>query len=100
MDRYAQIDLETGHVVSDSYLGETSAPNLIPITEEFELGNKKWDFETETWVEYIPEPVEPVEPEPTQLDRIESLVAKSQEQIAQEARDAYTLELIEGGVIV
>ena len=44
-------------------------------------------------------PVEPVEPEPTQLDRIESMVAKSQEEIAQEARDAYTLELIEGGVI-
>ena len=42
---------------------------------------------------------ESVEPEPTQLDRIESMVAKSQEQIAQEARDAYTLELIEGGVI-
>lgn len=37
--------------------------------------------------------------QPTQLDRIESLVSKSQEQIAQEARDAYTLELIEGGVI-
>lgn len=37
--------------------------------------------------------------EPTQLDRIESMVAKSQEEIAQEARDAYTLELIEGGVI-
>lgn len=36
---------------------------------------------------------------PTQLDRIESMVAKSQEEIAQEARDAYTLELIEGGVI-
>lgn len=42
---------------------------------------------------------EPVAPEPTQLDRIESMVAKSQEEIAQEARDAYTLELIEGGVI-
>ena len=43
--------------------------------------------------------LEPPKPEPTQLDRIESLVSKSQEQIAQEARDAYTLELIEGGVI-
>ena len=39
------------------------------------------------------------EPELSQLDRIESMVAKSQEEIAQEARDAYTLELIEGGVI-
>ena len=39
------------------------------------------------------------EPDLSQLDRIESMVAKSQEEIAQEARDAYTLELIEGGVI-
>lgn len=37
--------------------------------------------------------------EPTQLDRIEAAVVASNEQIAQEARDAYTLELIEGGVI-
>lgn len=43
--------------------------------------------------------VEPIASQPTQLDRIESLVSKSNEEIAQEARDAYTLELIEGGVI-
>lgn len=51
--------------------------------------------------EMISSKIEPEEvtPEPTQLDRIESMVAKSQEEIAQEARDAYTLELIEGGVI-
>lgn len=42
---------------------------------------------------------DPSEPQPTQLDRIESMVAKSQEEIAQEAIDNYTLELIEGGVI-
>lgn len=42
---------------------------------------------------------EPIVFQPTQLDRIESLVSKSNEEIAQEARDAYTLELIEGGVI-
>lgn len=49
--------------------------------------------------EMVSEVITPTEPEPTQLDRIESMVAKSQEEIAQEARDAYTLELIEGGVI-
>lgn len=37
--------------------------------------------------------------EPTQLDRIESMVAKSQEEIAQEARDAYTDLLMEEGVL-
>jgi hypothetical protein len=99
MPRYAQINLETGYVVSDSYLGETSAPNLIPIDNDFDLSYKKWDFETETWVEYVPEPVEPVTPQPTQLDRIETFMLKSQEQITQEARDAYTLELINSGII-
>lgn len=73
--------------------------NIILVAMDFDWKNYKWDFETETWVEYIPEPSEPIEPEPTQLDRIESMIAKSQEEIAQEARDAYTLELIEGGVI-
>ena len=46
-----------------------------------------------------PVQAEPVTPEPTQFDRIESAVLKSQEQIAQEARDAYTLELINSGII-
>jgi len=45
------------------------------------------------------QPVMLPESEPTQLDRIEAAVTASKEQIAQEARDAYTLELIEGGVI-
>ena len=50
----------------------------------------------------VPQPIEPEpipEPEPTQLDRIEEAINKSNEQVAQEAIDAYTLELIEGGVL-
>lgn len=42
---------------------------------------------------------EPAEPEPSQLDRIEAIVSQTKEEIAQEARDEYTLELIENGVI-
>ena len=42
--------------------------------------------------------VEPNE-EPNQLDRIEAAITKSHEQIANEAVDAYTLELIEGGIL-
>lgn len=42
---------------------------------------------------------EPVAPEPSQLDRIESAINKTQAEIAQEARDAYTLELINSGII-
>ena len=43
--------------------------------------------------------VEIVTPQSTQLDRIEEMVSKLNEEIAQAAIDAYTLELIEGGVI-
>lgn len=46
-----------------------------------------------------PKETEPVTPQPTQLDRIEYAINKTQSEIAQEAIDNYTLELIEGGVI-
>ena len=60
MFRYAQID-ENGYVVSDSYLsGEAKADNMIPISEDFDLTNKK--YVNGEWVEYTPEPIEP---EPT-----------------------------------
>lgn len=39
------------------------------------------------------------EPESTQLDRIEELLNKNYAQAQQDAVDAYTLELLEGGVI-
>ena len=61
MFRYAQIDTETGMVVSDSYLsGEVEADNMISISEGFDLTNKK--YVNGEWVEYTPEPIEP---EPT-----------------------------------
>ena len=54
--RYAQIDLSTGMVVADSYLsGIVDRPDLIQITFDFNLINKKYvDGE---WVEYTPDPV-------------------------------------------
>jgi hypothetical protein len=53
MIRYAQIDLDTGMVVSDSYLsGEVEAENMIQIEEGFDLTNKK--YENGKWVEYVP----------------------------------------------
>lgn len=56
MYRYAQIDLDTGMVVSDSYLvGEVDYPHMIPIDDDFDLTNKKYvDGE---WQTYTPEPV-------------------------------------------
>ena len=68
---YAQIDTETGFVISDSWLsGEVNAPHMILIADDFELKGKK--YVNGEWVEYTPEPIQPPEPEPTQLDRIEA----------------------------
>lgn len=54
MIRYAQIDIETGIVVSDSYLsGEVEAENMIQIEEGFDLTNKR--YIDGNWVEYVPE---------------------------------------------
>lgn len=53
MIRYAQIDIKTGMVISDSYLsGEVEAENMIQIEEDFDLTNKK--YENGKWVEYVP----------------------------------------------
>ena len=70
MSRYAQINMETGVVISDSNLTETSAPNLIPIAEDFDLTHKKWDFENKAWVRYDPEPIP--NPEPTDAETAQS----------------------------
>ena len=60
MPRYAQINMETGIVESDSFLRdegmEKDFTHLIPIADSFDLFQKKWDFEKQEWVEYIPEP--------------------------------------------
>lgn len=54
MIRYAQIDIETGIVISDSYLsGEVEAENMIQIEEGFDLTNKR--YIDGNWVEYVPE---------------------------------------------
>ena len=54
MIRYAQIDLDTGMVVSDSYLsGEVEAENMIQIKEDFDLTNKR--YIDGNWIEYVPE---------------------------------------------
>ena len=54
MIRYAQIDLDTGMVVSESYLsGEVEAENMIQIEESFDLTNKR--YIDGNWIEYVPE---------------------------------------------
>lgn len=90
-----EIKEETVDKIVDGAEGEETTVYRV-----YEDGTK--EFACSFWKPKETEVVEPepTEPEPTQLDRIESMVAKSQEEIAQEARDAYTLELIEGGIIV
>lgn len=94
MRRFAQLNKNGVAVGIVDTSGVVNGDNVVEASTSFNPFGKK--YENGEWVDV---PVEPIEPEPTQLDRIESMVAKSQEEIAQEARDAYTLELIEGGVI-
>ena len=93
MYRYAQIDIETGMVVSDSYLsGEVKAYNMIPISEDFDLTNKKYvDGE---WVEYTPEPIP--EPEPTEQEIMQAEMLLNQMQIisTQQEQDEVLAEIL------
>ena len=96
MYHYAQID-ENGYIVGISHLsGEMSEPNLIQIDEDFEPTNKKWNGTS--WESYTPP--EPPEPEPTQLDRMEVQLAKSQDELRQEGADMMMSELVKRGLMV
>lgn len=53
MFRYAQID-ENGYIISDSYLsGEVIADHMISVGEDFDPANKKYNFDTKEFEEYI-----------------------------------------------
>lgn len=93
---YAQID-ENGHIVGISHLsGEMSEPSLIQIDGDFDPTNKKWNGAS--WESYTPP--EPPEPEPTQLDRIEAQLTKSQDEIQQDGADLMMAELVKRGLMV
>lgn len=93
--RYAQIDIESGLVESDSWLnGEVNKPNMIRISEDFDLTNKKYvDGE---WAEYTPEPVQPIEEEPTEQDIINSELLLNQANIinSQNSMDEVLAEIL------
>lgn len=93
---YAQID-DNGYIVGISHLsGEMSEPNLIQIDEDFDPTNKKWNGAS--WESYTPP--EPPEPEPTQLDRMEAQLNKSQDELRQEGADMMMSELVKRGLMV
>ena len=58
-----------------------------------------WVYEPDTgeFHEYIPEAK--LDPEPTQLDRIEAAISKTQGEIVNEAIDTYTMALMEEGIL-
>lgn len=96
MYHYAQID-ENGYIVGISHLSaEMSEPNLIQIDEDFDPTNKKWNGTS--WESYTPP--EPPEPEPTQLDRMEAQLNKSQDELRQEGADMMMSELVKRGLMV
>nr|UVM85885.1 MAG: hypothetical protein [Bacteriophage sp.] len=72
MYRYAQIT-DSGYVVGDSYLsGEVDYPNMIPISDDFDLTNKR--YVDGKWEEYTPAP--PPDPEPSELDKLKARVTE------------------------
>lgn len=94
--RYALID-KNGVITSTANLsGEVTSINMIPIDGDFDPTNKKWNGTS--WESYIPP--EPPEPEPTQLDRMEAQLSKSQDEIRQEGADMVMEELVKRGLIV
>lgn len=82
--RYAQINMETGQVVGDSYLsGAVDYPHMIPIPEDFDLINKK--YVDGGWVEYTPEPTEEG---PTEQETVTAELLLNQAQILSNQADA------------
>ena len=93
---YAQID-ENGYIVGISHLsGEVIRENLIEIDGNFDPTNKKWNGTS--WESYTPP--EPPEPEPTQLDRMEAQLNKSQDELRQEGAEMMMSELVKRGLMV
>lgn len=101
--RYAQIykhEDDFGYVECDSQLsGEVISENMIRLEEDFDLTNKRWNYTTSEWESYEPEVIPEPEPQPTQLDIIESKLDKSQDEIRQEGADLLMTELQQRGII-
>ena len=91
---YAQLDesnickaiSNTGAVISTN-------PNFIQL-ETYNISILGKRYNNGVWEE-VPQP----EPEPTQLDRIEEQLKLTYTEAQEQAVDAYTKELLEGGII-
>ena len=88
--RYAQI-ADSGYVISDSYLtGEIELPDMIPISDDFDLTNKK--YVGGKWESYTPAP--PPEPQPSEMDTLKARVTE-----IEEAQDAMISGAQIGGTV-
>lgn len=99
MVRYAIIDSENVLVGISNLLDVVpEKPDMILVSPEFdfELRTKKWNGTS--WESYTPP--ELPEPEPTQLDRMEAQLMKSQDEVRQEGADMVMEELVKRGLIV
>lgn len=68
MPRYAQINTE-GYVVSDSHLSDiVEKENMIPLDDNFDLTNKRWNGAE--WEDYDPEPIPEPDPPLTEQEQI------------------------------
>ena len=90
---YAQIDESSICIAVSDLSGPVTAANMLRLeTYDISLLGKKYN--NGVW-EDMPQP----EPEPTQLDRIEEQTKVSYTEAQQTAVDAYTEELLEGGIL-
>ena len=91
---YAEINNENiCYAISDMGNIAVEKPTLIELnTFDTSIVGKKYN--NGVWEE-VPQP----EPEPSQLDRIETLLNTSYTDAQNAAVDAYTEELIEGGIL-
>ena len=93
---YAQIDESSICIAVSDLSGPVTAANMLRLeTYDINLLGKKYN--NGVWEE-VPQPPLP-EPEPTQLDRIEEQIKVSYTEAQQTAVDAYTEELLEGGIL-
>lgn len=92
---YAQINDEGICFAVSSLSGTVDQPNMIQL-DSYDMSVLGKRYADGNWQE-VEQPT--VEPEPTQLDRIEEAVQQNYAEAQQEGADAITLEMIERGVI-
>lgn len=95
MYRYALVKDDGTIYGTSQHAHSINSANMILISNDFDTTNKK--YVNGEWVEYEPEPLPT--PEPTQLDIIQGMVAKSNEELRQEGYDNCVMDMIKEGVI-